>query len=222
MIEQVQNKLCILIIESCDLVRIGLHSLFENHPLANLVVDTNCLADLMFLAKQHQPNIVIIDHQILSNIHAHYFNDIKQLSTQSKVLVLTEQDNPLWQLQILQMGITGFVSKYSSCKLLLNAITAIHAGKTWLNRSTILKEHTQIKPGQSVTLPNANHNRLSKAESTVASLACQGLSAKEIGSRLSITEQTVRNQLSVIYKKVGVRKQVELCIKAQLQSTNHY
>uniref|UniRef100_UPI0035AF197A response regulator transcription factor n=1 Tax=Nitrosomonas sp. TaxID=42353 RepID=UPI0035AF197A len=92
----------------------------------------------------------------------------------------------------------------------------------WLGRSSFSAKQVQSKSYQSLTLPYANEiaacSRLSKAESLVASLACQGLSAKKIGSQLSITEKTVRNHLSVIYRKVGVRKQIELCIKAPLYS----
>lgn len=222
MIRLVNNEIKVLLIESCDLVRIGLRALFENHPFIKLSADTNNMQDLMYLAKQHQPDIVIIDHLLLFNDRAHHLNNLKQLSNQSKVLVLTEQDNPLWRLQILQMRLAGFISKSSSCKLLLSAITAIHTGEIWLNRSTLSIGNAPSRPYRSTTFPDtggkAIHSKLSRAESLIASLACRGLSAKEIGLQLSIEEKSVRNQLSAVYRKIGVRKQIELCIKAPLHN----
>lgn len=58
------------------------------------------------------------------------------------------------------------------------------------------------------------HPKFSNCKRRIAFLASQGLSAKEISMRLDITEKTVRNQLSAIYKKIGVKKQIELCLKA--------
>jgi len=217
-----KNKKRILVVENCDLVRIGLRSLLENYSLGHLVAETKQIRDLLYLVKQYQPHIIMIDQLLINDHSIAYFSSLKKYSTQSKVLVLAEQDSLFMQLKMLQAGAVGVISKYSSCKLLLSAITAIHSGKFWLGRSSFSAKQVQSKSYQSLTLPYANEiaacSRLSKAESLVASLACQGLSAKKIGSQLSITEKTVRNHLSVIYRKVGVRKQIELCIKAPLYS----
>ncbi len=58
--------------------------------------------------------------------------------------------------------------------------------------------------------------KLTNNERHIAYLACKGLSAKEIGSQLLVSEKTIRNQLSMIYKKIGVKNQIELCLKAPL------
>ena len=100
----------------------------------------------------------------------------------------------------------------------MNAIHAIHAGGTWFNRDT-----TELEQQQHGTDPLAEvrchdsiwaHPKFSNCERRIAFLASQGLSAKEISVRLDITEKTVRNQLSAIYRKTGVKKQIELCLIA--------
>jgi DNA-binding CsgD family transcriptional regulator len=54
---------------------------------------------------------------------------------------------------------------------------------------------------------------LTNGECNVACLASKGLSAKQIGERMFVSEKTVRNQLTSVYEKLGVKSQVELCLE---------
>jgi DNA-binding NarL/FixJ family response regulator len=115
----------------------------------------------------------------------------------------------------------GIISKSYSSGLLLKAIYAIHGGQVWFDRNvTKLLWQSQFEINAFDDIPadsSINHQpKLSHSERQVAFLACKGLSAKEIGSQLFVSEKTVRNQLSIIYKKIGVKKQIALCLKAPL------
>ncbi|MDE2389409.1 MAG: response regulator transcription factor [Betaproteobacteria bacterium] len=217
-----QHKIRILAIESFDLIRIGLCSFFDNHPSVSLTATTNRMHDLLLLVKQHQPDVILMDSLLIEDHSAENFSNLHRQSPESKVLILSSNEEQHPPSLKLLPGAAGIISKYSSCQLLLNAITAIHAGRNWLNRGALSVKQLQPNPVRPPILPD-NHPaadcfKLSKAESRIASLACKGLPAKEIGRQLSITEKSVRNQLSSIYKKVGVRKQVQLCIKAPLHN----
>ena len=61
MIEQIQNKIRILVAEKFDLIRIGLRSLFENHSTVSLVAETDRIEDLFHLAAQHKPHVILMD-----------------------------------------------------------------------------------------------------------------------------------------------------------------
>jgi len=217
-----QYKIRTLVIESSDLIRMGLHSFFSRHPSINLVATTDCMHDLLFLVKQHQPDVILMDLQSIEDHGMENFSRLHRQSPESKVLILSSNEELHLPSRMLPPGAAGIISKYSSCQLLLNAVTAIHAGKNWLNRGALPVEQLQPIPVKPAVLsdhyPAPDCFKLSRTESRVASLACKGLSAKEIGRQLSITEKSVRNQLSSIYKKVGVRKQVQLCIKAPLHN----
>ncbi|MBS0423747.1 MAG: response regulator transcription factor [Proteobacteria bacterium] len=217
-----QHKIRILVIESSDLVRMGLYAFFDNHASVNLIAATDCIHDLLFLVRQHQPDVILMDLQLIEGHGMENFSRLQRQIPESKVLILSSNEERQPPLQMLPPSTAGIVSKYSSCKLLLNAITAIYAGKKWLNHSTLPVKRAQPSlakpPALSDNHPTTDCFKLSRTESRVASLACKGLSAKEIGRQLSITEKSVRNQLSSIYKKVGVRKQVQLCIKAPLHN----
>ena len=213
------TKINILVAESIELVRIGLRSLFSDHASFHIVAETTHMKELLELVKLHKPDVVILDLQLSENNNvAESIARLMYASPNSRVLAFSQNNSESAYLQALHSGAAGIISKGHSCKMILKAIHAIASDKGWFDR-----------PVRSTKVPNGIHNKLvgtqnndvlidssklSNCERRVAGLASQGLSAKEIGARLLISEKTVRNQLSVIYKKMGVKKQVELCLKA--------
>lgn len=216
MIANTHDKIRILIAESFDLIRIGLRSLFKNHATVNLVADTNCIEDLFHLAVLHKPDVILIDLQLGNGNYAAHIAQLVHTCPQSKVLAFSQHNSADTHLQIFHSGASGIINKDHSCKFLLKAIHTIHGGQTFFDRS--ITKLAQFKLHSSAKIPadpeTSFQAKLSDCERRVAFLACKGLSAKEISLRLRITEKTVRNQLSVIYKKIGVKKQIELCLIA--------
>lgn len=213
------TKIRILVAESFELVRIGLRSLFENHAAISLVAETSRIEDLFYLAVQHKPDVILVDLQLSNGNYMEHIAKLLDTCPHSKVLAFSQYDNEHVYLQAYRSGVVGVISKHHSCKLLLKAIYAIHAGQAWFDRHiTQLTRQGQADRNKStqkqIDLTMSQQPKLSDSERRIAYLACKGLSAKEISSRFFITERTVRNQLSVIYRKIGVKKQIELCLKA--------
>ena len=215
-------KIRLLVAESFELVRMGLRSLFENHSEIRLVAEANSIEDLFKLAVHHKPDIVLMDLQLSGGRYAEHIAKLLHSCPQSKVLAFSHQNSEQTHLQTFRSGAMGIISKYHSSDLLLKAILAVHAGQIWFDRNvTKLLWQAQFNPNSSAEMPADGHAsqqqpKLSDSERHIAYLACKGLSAKEISAQLLVTEKTVRNQLSVIYRKIGVKKQIELCLKAPM------
>jgi len=215
-------KIRLLVAESFELVRMGLRSLFENHSEIRLVAEANSIEDLFKLAVHHKPDIVLMDLQLSGGHYAEHIAKLLHSCPQSKVLAFSHQNSEQTHLQAFRSGAMGIISKYHSSDLLLKAILAVHAGQIWFDRNvTKLLWQAQFNPNSSAEMPADGHAsqqqpKLSDSERHIAYLACKGLSAKEISAQLLVTEKTVRNQLSVIYRKIGVKKQIELCLKAPM------
>lgn len=223
MIEQSHSNIRILVAESFELVRLGLRSLFDNHTSIHLIAETSQLDDLFNLTEQHKPDVILMD-LLLSGNGNDYVKHIIQLlqsSPRSKILAFSYHANEQTHLQTFRSGAVGVICKNGSTDLLLKAIIAIHTGHIWFDRNMTkllwqsqFDSDSEIEPQTDAS--TSRQSRLSDSERHIAHLACKGLSAKEISAQLFVTEKTVRNQLSVIYRKTGVKKQIELCLKAPL------
>ncbi len=222
MVVESHAKIRLLVAESFELVRIGLRSLFENHSAIHLVAEANSIEDLFELSVHHKPDVVLMDLQLSGGHYAEHIAKLLCSCPQSKVLAFSHQNSEQAHLQTFRSGAMGIISKHHSSDLLLKAIFAIHAGQVWFDRNvTKLLWQAQFNPNSPAKAPTDGHSpvqqpKLSDSERHIAYLACKGLSAKEISAQLLVTEKTVRNQLSVIYRKIGVKKQIELCLKAPM------
>ncbi|MCC8995838.1 MAG: response regulator transcription factor [Nitrosomonas sp.] len=203
----------VLVAESVDLVRIGLRSLFQADSSIRLVAETNSMGNLPTLMAHYKPDIALIDIGLNSGDNYREIKSLLSNNPSSKILFLSQHSENGVLQKIYNVGVSGVVFKYYSCKLLLKAIHAIHAGQVWFD--------CHLNPGDSFRSSNvlsesvASQSMLSNRERHIARLACTGLSAKEIGNQLLLTEKTIRNQLSLIYRKIGVKKKIELCLKAR-------
>ena len=214
-----QNIIRLLVAESFELMRMGLRSLLQDHASIHLVAETHCIEEMLDLVLQYKPDVVLFDLQLNGGNCADYISKLLNMHPQCKVLAFSPNTDKEICLQSFRFGAVGIVNKHHSSELLLKAIFSIHAGQIWFDRQItklLLRgqdadEHDSEKHNSNNQLPLS---RLSESERQVAYLACKGLSAKEISAHLFITEKTVRNQLSIVYKKIGVKKQVELCLKA--------
>jgi len=208
-----------LVAESFELMRMGLRSLLQDHGSIHLIAETHCIEEMLDLVLQHKPDVVLLDLQLTNGNCADYISKLLNMHPRCKVLAFSPNTDKEICLQTFRSGAVGIVNKHHSSDLLLKAIFSIHAGQIWFDRQ-IIKVLLRGQGGDGEDHEKSNHNnqlpqpRLSESERQVAYLACKGLSAKEISTHLFITEKTVRNQLSIVYKKIGVKKQVELCLKA--------
>jgi DNA-binding NarL/FixJ family response regulator len=199
----------------------GLRALFQNHSSVLLVAETNSIEELFKLAIQHNPDVILVDLQLSGDDYTEHICKLLHFCPQSKILAFAQSDCAHKYLQTFHSGASGIISKHHSSSALLKAINAIYEGQTVFDRRiTKLAQHSQIDSDPSAGMQTGDtaplQVKLSNCERRIAYLACKGLSAKEISLQLIMTEKTVRNKLSIVYKKIGVKKQIELCLKASL------
>lgn len=221
MIETTRHNIRILVAERIDLVRMGLRMLFENHPVITLIEETDNIADLSALTARHRPDVILMDVGLGGDDCAEHVSRLLNICPHSKILLFSSFQSDYSQLHTLPAGVAGIISKHSPCKLLVAAICAIHSDQRCLETSNPIFPAAPKSPEQTATQPTlpceisaSFHPELSNNERRVAYLAGKGLSAREISQQLLLSEKTVRNYLSAIYKKMGIKKQIELCLRA--------
>lgn len=132
------------------------------------------------------------------------------------ILVLTGADDPERHRAAVLRGARGVVHKSQGADLLLRAIEKVHAGEVWLERGLLGAVLSQLtNPGGSTPRPDENLQRIARLTTREREIvACvvrhSGDKQLVIAHALGLSENTLRNHLSTIYSKLGVRGRLEL------------
>ncbi len=209
----------LLIVESHEIIRLGLRTLIENQPLLHMVAETDCFDAALNLTAQHAPDVILLDLLLSDGNCTEHIPKLLDACPQSKILIFSSTNEEQEQLHVLRLGAAGIIAKHQSTGLLLKAIHAINTNQVWFDKNItklLWQTHANYQ------LPETTHSdaaetqnyQLTVRECRIACLASKGWSAKKIGEQLFISEKTVRNQLTAVYEKLEVSGQVELCLKA--------
>ena len=126
------------------------------------------------------------------------------------ILVLTVDDSDEKVFQVLQIGVAGYLLKDVDSKTLIQSIRKVYVGEPILSPSVTGKLLNQLTH----PIPLKNTCGLSEREMEILHYVVKGFSNREIGTALFISEKTVKNHLSSIYRKLSVEDRTQAALKA--------
>ncbi len=168
--------------------------------------------------EKSQPDIALINAHLEDGRMRgyHVLQHLQLLSPKTAAIMLIPDSDRDLVVDAFRGGAKGVFCRLHSIKLLSKCIRTVHEGQIWAdtrNLAYILEFLTQLKPLRHIK-PGGGMTRLTPREAEVVHLLAEGLSTREIGQKLSLTEHTIRNYLSAIYEKLGVSSRVELALYA--------
>ncbi len=127
------------------------------------------------------------------------------------VLILTIHNEIEYLYRAVEIGVNGYVLKDSESDVLIKAIRSIYNGESYIqpNMASLL-----FKKINGELDSQDKHNKLTKREIEVLKLITQGLLNKEIADQLCISEKTVKNHVSNIFKKIEVSDRTQAAVYA--------
>jgi two-component system NarL family response regulator len=198
-----ERQIRLLVVEDHHIVRQGLVALL------NAVSDMTVIADAsdgdtgVELFRKHQPDVTLMDLRLPRMGGAEAVAKIKAEFPDARIIVLTTFDGDEDIYRALQAGARGYLLKGMFGDELLDAIRAVHAGKTRI--PAIVAERLANRMGGS---------ELTARELAVLQLIVGGKSNKEIGSALSISEATVKTHINNLLSKMGVTDRTQAATAA--------
>jgi len=138
---------------------------------------------------------------------------VRAAHPETRVILLMDTSNPSAVVEAFRCGAQGVFSRTESSKTLAKCISSVHDGQVWANSSELrylLEAFRKSEPMQLVD--SRGEALLSKREQDVVRCVAEGLSNREIATRLKLTEHTVKNYLFRIFDKLGVSSRVEVVL----------
>ncbi len=203
----------ILVADDHAIFRDGLRRLLEGSDDVSIVGEaSNGNEGIKMLAKL-KPDILLLDLRMPEKDGLGVLEEINFDSMTTRVIVLTAAEDDRDVVRAMRLGARGVVLKQSASDLLLKSIRKVSDGEIWLDNRMTAEVIDAFKKSS-----EAGQRRekplLSDREKEIVQLVAQGFRNREIGEKLFISEQTVKNHLHNIFDKLGVSDRLELALYA--------
>ena len=205
----------VLLVDDQCLFREGLETLLSVHRDIEVVGQASNGQEAVEVAAQVQPDVVLMDVRmpLLNGVRA--TRRLKRALPQCRVIVLTTFDDDEYVFDALRAGAAGYLLKDVPSARLVEAIRATARGESILEPSVaakVIAEFTRV----SSMVPSAQMEQLveplSERELEILGLIARGASNREIADRLFIAEGTVKNHVTHILGKLGVRDRTQAAL----------
>lgn len=201
----------ILLADDHRMVREGLKQLLETDSEINVVAEAGDGYECLNLTNKTKPDIVLLDINMPNMDGIQVLNIMMQQKMLCKVIVLTIHNEIEYLVKALEIGCDGFILKDSDFDTLKKAIFSVYSGETYIEPSLMpllnssLAERDVLKEKVS---------DLTRREMEVLKMIASGAFNKEIALTLNISERTVKNHVSNIFKKIGVSDRTQAAVFA--------
>lgn len=187
----------ILVVDDHPIVRQGLVSVLEDEADFDVVGAAGSSAEAVALAGRHQPDVVLLDLELGAESGVTAITRLGEVSPASRILVFTAYDTDEHVFGAIRAGASGYLLKGAPTEEIARAIRGVHAGGSHLEPRVAAKVLAEMNA------PRRGGALLSPRESEVLRLIAEGLSNKEIGRALTISERTARFHVTSILNKLG-------------------
>jgi DNA-binding NarL/FixJ family response regulator len=202
----------ILLVDDHVMFREGVKLLLERESQFEVVGEASDPKEALVLAAREQPDIVLLDVDLAGYSGLDIVEALQASAPQSDIIVLSGMRDAELQTRALRAGAKGFVQKDQNGELVLRAIQKVREGQIWFDRGTIGAAVNRLIAGESEE--EKQSGTLTARERDIIRLVGEGLKNDGIAQQLFISEKTVRNHLTVIFDKAGVRDRLHLAIYA--------
>jgi DNA-binding NarL/FixJ family response regulator len=212
------QRIRLILADDHAMVRTGTRELLEQQPDFDIVGEAADGVEAVDLAHRLQPDVAVMDVRMprMSGVEA--TRRIKSECPDVKVLILTAHDDDEYVFALLQAGASGYLMKTADIEELVKAIRTVAAGQSMLAPSIAGKVVAQFTSGKSMPATSSNipptHEELTDRELDILKLVGRGLSNKQIGKELFISDRTVQAHLSNIFSKLNVNSRTEAVMYA--------
>jgi two-component system response regulator NreC len=209
------SKIRLLIADDHTLLRNGICALLENEEDIVIVGEAENGREVVRLASQLKPNVVLMDiaMPLLNGLEA--TRQIKREHPEINVLVLTMYDHEEYFRQMLEVGASGYIIKRAAATELVSAIRAVHNGEAILSpviTRLLLEDYLSRDTHNDRDDPNA----LSSREREVLQLIAEGKTSREIADILHLSVKTVQSHRTSLMQKLDLHDRGDL-IKYAIQ-----
>ena len=202
------KRIRVLLIDDSPIIRLGLRSALEDCAGLVIVGEAGTAAAGLEAATRLKPDVVMLDLHLPDKSGLLACRELLKVRPGTPVLILTSSSSERHMHDAIEAGAKGYLLKENDGASLAAALRAVARGDSVLDPSmaaqvlNLVRQRGQTSPADKLRL-------LSPQERRVVALLTTGLTNKEIGDQLGLTEKTVKNYLATIFSKLNITRRTQ-------------
>ncbi|WP_406481753.1 response regulator [Streptomyces sp. NBC_01615] len=217
-----QDPIRVFLLDDHEVVRRGLTDLLDAEPDISVVGDVGSVEHALVRGPALRPHVAVLDVRLPDGDGISVCRELRSRMPELSCLMLTSFDDEEALLDAIMAGASGYVLKQIRGSDLVAAVRTVASGQSMLDPTTTarLMRSLRADPTEAPALAPELAS-LSPRERDVLALIGDGLTNREIGKKLYLSEKTVKNHISRLLAKLGVQRRVQAAVLAsQLEHTN--
>ena len=204
----------ILIADDHPVFRYGLRTLLESEPRLAVVGEAVDGSEVVKMIAAVKPNILLLDLAMPRLTGIEVLREMAYDRSAVRTIVLTAAIENRQIVEALQLGARGILLKDAATQLVTKCIEKVMGGEYWVGHEAVtnLVDYLRGLGGIKDVQKSQKLMQFTPRERQIISAIIVGCANKEIASRLSLSEDTVKHHLSHIFAKAGVSNRLELAI----------
>lgn len=207
----------LMIVDDQKLMRQGLRTLLELETGFDVVGEAADGQSAVEAFAELQPDVVLMDIRMPGMDGVEATRRIHERWSDARVIILTTFNDDAYVFEALRVGALGYLLKDLSGHELANAVRTVASGGALIDPSVARKVVTEFArltpPARSIN--NGLPEPLTERELDILRLLAAGLSNREIGNKLSLTEGTVKNYVTSVLQKIGARDRTQAALRGR-------
>ncbi|WP_317440833.1 response regulator transcription factor [Streptomyces collinus] len=210
-----QDPIRVFLLDDHEVVRRGLADLLDAEPDICVVGDADTAAHALVRGPALRPDVAVLDVRLPDGDGISVCRELRDRMPELACLMLTSFDDEEALLDAIMAGASGYVLKQIKGSDLVSAVRTVASGQSMLDPATTarLMRSLRADPAQAPSIPTELAD-LSSRERDILTLIGDGLTNREIGKRLYLSEKTVKNHISRLLAKLGVQRRVQAAVLA--------
>ncbi len=201
----------VMLIDDHKMVREGMKQLLEYDNKIKIISEGASGKDCLKLLKQKVPDVLLLDINMPDMNGIEVVKEIRKRKLHVKILMLTVHKEVEYLLHLLDIGIDGYILKDSGSEELIKAIQIVNSGEHYIQPELLPALNSRLVKRDT---DKDKMEMLTDREVEVLKLVAEGKFNKEIASQLNISERTVKNHISNIFKKIDVSDRTQAAVFA--------
>lgn len=200
------EKTRVVVVDDHALLRRGVVRALALDDTIEVVAEGASATDAIELTRMHAPDLILLDISMPGNgIEA--ARAIRDLAISTRVVMLTVSGDENDVTHALEAGAVGYLLKGTDVQNLITAVKSVKAGDSFISPDLalrILSDNAQVKASPL--------SSLSESEKRTLCLISEGLTNREIGEQLAVTEKTVQDNVTDIFRNLKARNRAEAAL----------